>query len=32
VHAFGVAEFEADEKRDGLDTEEAAVDVVAWNS
>jgi hypothetical protein len=29
VHALRVAEFEADEEGDGLDAEEAAVDVVA---
>ena len=29
VHAGGVAEFEEDEEGDGLDAEEAAVDVVA---
>jgi hypothetical protein len=29
VDAVGVAEFEADEEGDGLDAEEAAVDVVA---
>jgi hypothetical protein len=29
VHAVRVAEFEADEEGDGLDAEEAAVDVVA---
>ena len=28
VHALRVAEFEADEERDGFDAEEAAVDVV----
>jgi hypothetical protein len=29
VHALWVAQLEADEERDGLDAEEAAVDVVA---
>jgi hypothetical protein len=32
VHAFGVPQFEADEQGDGLDAEEAAVDVVAWRA
>ena len=29
VDAVGVAEFKADEERDGLDAEETAIDVVA---
>jgi hypothetical protein len=29
VHAFGVAQFEADEEGDGFDAEETAVDIVA---
>lgn len=30
VHARWVAQFEADEEGDGLDGEEASIDVVAW--
>lgn len=30
VDALGIAKFEADQKRDGLDAKEAAIDVVAY--